>query len=134
MEGHDLGLRRTKSGASHRELSQPLFPCTAATVSLDYSKEIKYGSKLCQREKERGKRVLLILIAKPFILHAPAKSDLSCKQITFLLFKSLSREMKGDVILAGAELPGGSARLRQLLFSILPQEREGKFWKLWARS
>lgn len=84
-----------------------------ATVSLDYSKEIKYGSKLCQREeKERSKRVLLILIAKPFILHALAKSDLSCKQITFLLFKSLSREMKGDVIFAGAELPLGLCKVK----------------------
>jgi hypothetical protein len=49
---------------------------------------------------------------KPFILHAPAKSDLSCKQIIFLLFKSLSREMKGDVILAGAELPQGLCKAK----------------------
>lgn len=33
--------------------SQPLCPYDRATVSLDYSKETKYGNKLCQVGKKR---------------------------------------------------------------------------------
>lgn len=135
-----------ENGARHWGLSQPLFPCTTATVSLDYSKEIKYGNKLCQTEgKKRGKRILLILTAKPFILHAPAKRDLSSKQIAFLLLRQRNEVMspcrgtaspgalqgKGDCsfqscLRRGQESLGDRRQMGQKLNTLCFQEDNGK--------
>ena len=43
--------------------SQPLFPYDRAAVSLDYSKETKYGNKLCQvgEKRKEVKRFFLFL-------------------------------------------------------------------------
>lgn len=59
MEGHDLGRGGGRDGENRRmrpvagNFSQSLFPYDRATVSLDYSRETKYGNKLCQVGKER---------------------------------------------------------------------------------
>ena len=50
LEGRS-GERRIRPAPG--KSSQPLFPYDRATVSLDYSKETKYGNKLCQVGKKR---------------------------------------------------------------------------------
>lgn len=59
VKGHDLGGGGGRNGENRRirpvagNFSQSLFPYDRATVSLDYSKETKYGNKLCQVGKKR---------------------------------------------------------------------------------